>query len=68
MNALELISKERREQIEKHGYTVASDLAEDKRTLLSAAIAVIEGDENRWPPHWDVEVFRGAFSLLPSWL
>ena len=52
-SGIELITQERQEQIEKHGYTVAQDKKINKEfDLCNAAIAVINGTVNRLPSHW----------------
>ncbi len=49
MNGIELIAKERSEQIEKHGYTFDHDLEHGYMTLLNAAAAYMFRDPYKWP-------------------
>ena len=53
MNGIDKIAKERKEQIEKHGYTVENDLRYVKGQLLMAATAIIQVDDEHWPTDWD---------------
>jgi len=58
MTGLDLIARERDEQINKHGRTVIRDVAENsKGELLMAAIKLtgkVEGIP--WPANWDKEI------------
>lgn len=68
---IELISEERREQIEKHGRTVERDVHEnhgqyidhngieiDNPQLLFAASQLIDGDNGIFRQHWQEMIFR----------
>jgi len=60
---IELITIERKEQIEKHGRTVERDVKENKAgQLAQAAIALIcnhgTGDISQLPLHWSDEICR----------
>jgi len=57
MDALALIAKERKEQIEKHGHTIEKDRDYPRGTLEQAAKAILSEDENEWPEDWGIEVF-----------
>lgn len=58
MTGLELIAKERQEQIEKHGYTVDSDVhGNNNRQLLNAAGALMAGSMLR-PTSWGQESWQ----------
>lgn len=54
---LELIAKERQEQIEKHGYTVEHDKAVNANNeLLQAANALLF--DGQWPSNWNSEAIQ----------
>lgn len=56
---IELIAEERREQIEKHGRTIQTDLEVNKGGALSmAAKGVITGDWGEFPAEWDSDAIR----------
>lgn len=58
MTGLELIAKERKEQIEKHGYTVDNDVQNNNnRQLLNAAGALMTGSMLR-PTSWEQESWQ----------
>lgn len=53
---IELIAKERQEQIEKHGYTVEHDVdVNGDITLIQVAIYCLDPTHEflRYPKHWD---------------
>lgn len=54
---IELIEKERQEQIEKHGFDVSHDIYYSKGELLQAALFCINPNTFDWPDGWD-EHFR----------
>lgn len=60
MTNLELIAKERQEQITKHGYTIEDDKKHNQNgVLLDAAIASIRGVfVDDFPKHWNRDVVR----------
>lgn len=49
---IELIAQERKEQIEKHGWSAEHDSFNDNGELLQAARFCIGVDE--WPENWDL--------------
>lgn len=50
----ELIAAERREQIEKHGITVESDVFQNPSgELMRGTVALLEQAVDEFPPHWD---------------
>lgn len=60
MTGIELVTKERQEQIEKHGYDkYHDDEVNDTEghdglyPLATAAIAVVKGDDGEMPAGWD---------------
>lgn len=59
---IELIAKERKEQIEKHGHTIQQDVDHnDQRQLALAASALIEGGltNSLWcPSEWDDDTWQ----------
>ena len=62
MNGLELIAKERKEQIEKHGRTIALDFAQNNKGQLAyAAVSILEEPLNwrelRRPANWDQAIW-----------
>jgi hypothetical protein len=67
MNGIELIAQERKEQIEKHGRSVALDVEHNKFDQLSEAAALLctsschvgyDSDRDNIVPHrWDEDVF-----------
>jgi len=58
MTGVELIANERKEQIEKHGRTVARDYAENSNEqLVDAATAIIQRNPIFWPNGWDGDVY-----------
>lgn len=53
-----MIAKERQEQIEKHGRTVARDYAENaNQQIVDAATSIIQYNPIYWPNGWDGEVY-----------
>lgn len=60
---IELIIEERKEQIEKHGYTALhDDEFESDGKLVMAAEAAIDGDDGDFPAHWEA----GAINRICS--
>lgn len=61
---IELITQERKEQIEKHGRTIINDVNFNKRhQLCKGAIALIESNEPRGmeancPRDWDISIWQ----------
>ena len=51
---IELITQERREQIEKHGWDVKNDSNYENEELLQAAVYCINQEIEEWPTGWDV--------------
>ena len=61
MTGIELIAKERQEQIEKHGYTPERDVRENKfAQLIDAAILILQTDRRKMAPpsHWDKQIWE----------
>lgn len=56
--ALSLISQERFEQIEKHGFDAKHDLQLPPNTLLRGVAALITMDRKMWPGEFDDEIFN----------
>lgn len=57
MTGIELIAKERQEQIEKHGYTIEHDkIVNANNELLDAAQAILFGTE--WPRNWSLHAIE----------
>lgn len=54
---IELITQERDEQINKHGFDVANDEYYSDNELIKAALFAINPDQFEWPYNWD-EKFR----------
>lgn len=53
---IELIAKERQEQLEKHGLTVDSDVnINTNGALLSVVKYLIDPLHSKWPKHWNVD-------------
>lgn len=53
MTGAELIAQERKEQIEKHGFSVANDQYYAQGQLIDAAMFCIDPVMNGWPDGWD---------------
>ena len=59
MTGAEFITKERDEQLEKHGISVAADYeANANGELLDAATAIIQRDPVVWPITWDSATYK----------
>lgn len=58
----ELISEERKEQIEKHGWDIKNDEDYSNNELLKAALFAINPDQFEWPFNWTPE-FRNKILL-----
>jgi len=58
MNGIEKIIVERINQLDKHGYTVESDLKYVDGQLNSIASALITGNPLHWPRDWDFELYK----------
>jgi len=54
---IELIAKERDEQINKHGFNVTRDSGYAANQLIKAALFAINPDQFEWPYYW-LESFR----------
>lgn len=50
---IELIAQERKEQIEKHGWTSAHDLGHNMADLKDAALFCLTLNTNHYPVDWD---------------
>lgn len=51
---IELITQERKEQIEQHGFTIAGDKSMNgERELRSAAMYVLSNNPEYYPSNWD---------------
>lgn len=54
MKAIQLIQRERNEQIAKHGYDASHDLAHNENgQLAKAAVYTITGNDRFYPETWD---------------
>lgn len=62
MTGIEMIAQERKEQIEKHGRTVESDVNNNPDGVLRLAarelITFIRGTEDRVPDGWDKDIWE----------
>lgn len=55
---IELIAQERKEQIEKHNWSLVHDYRfNNDGELIKAALAILDHDHNDWPKKWEVPVF-----------
>lgn len=52
---IELISEERQEQIEKHGFGVKNDKRYSDNELIKAALYCINTDVFEWPQFWSTQ-------------
>jgi len=52
ITGIELIAKERREQIEKHGYDIIHDDQHNHSELYKAGLAVYTKSIHPWPSYW----------------
>jgi len=57
MKGHELITRERVDQMEKHGFTVERDLSIGSITLMIAAQAILNWEADEWPDAFDMDVF-----------
>lgn len=56
---IELITEERREQIEKHGRTVEDDAKYNKDCEMAlAAQCILMNDDRWWPEAWDRSLYH----------
>lgn len=53
LTGIELITQERKEQIEKHGFDVSIDADYNSNELTKAALFCIDPTNFEWPFHWD---------------
>jgi len=51
---VELIAKERQEQIEKHGFDKSHDANNRNCELVFAAMFMLTEDKDYWPKNWDM--------------
>ena len=58
MTGTELISKERLEQIEKHGWIDSIDEKYTHNELVDAALYLLTGKEEYYPANWSLYKFR----------
>jgi len=59
MTGIELITRERKEQIEKHGRTIEDDVAyNNQNELIMGAMALLTDDGMRMPAIWDMVVVQ----------
>lgn len=62
MTGIELISKERQEQIDKHGYTKEHDKRMNEYSQLSYAATLLADEypheHEREPSEWDAKIWR----------
>lgn len=56
MTGLELIAKERKEQIEKHGWNAEHDDQHREEQLTGVALYALTEDIDFWPDDWDDDV------------
>lgn len=54
---IELITEERKEQIEKHGWDLSDDKSYSEEELLKAALFCIDQKRFEWPFYW-MGIFR----------
>jgi len=52
-NGVELISEERKEQIQKHGWNIENDSHYENEELLQAAVYCISQEIEEWPTGWN---------------
>lgn len=58
MTGVQLIAKERDEQIWIHNHTIQTDFNNnEKGVMLDAAVAIITDHQMYWPQDWRAEVF-----------
>jgi len=62
MNGVDKIAQERKEQIEKHGYSVENDCRYVEGQLLMAVAAIVQMDVDRWPADWN----RAGYTKIMS--
>jgi len=53
MNGIELITKERDEQINKHGCSIKNDTGYTDEELLDVALFAITGNDDFYPLEWN---------------
>jgi hypothetical protein len=58
MTGIELITQERHEQIEKHGFTAEHDDLLPRGQLLRFASYLISSDNSYMPKSWDVDYIK----------
>lgn len=58
MNAIELIAKERQEQVEKHGFDSVHDDEHGDCQLEQAAISIVSDDPDMWPWQGELDMFH----------
>lgn len=59
MTGIELIAKERHEQIEKHGHTTEKDVGNNNNEqLIQAVFGLIHHKYGEMPDEWDFEVVQ----------
>lgn len=64
MTGIELIAEERREQIEKHGFSVANDWMYYKNgELKQAALFYLNPSIFAWPDSWDEGYYKDKIAL-----
>ncbi len=62
---IELIAQERKEQIEKHGYSVEQDeWHNDNNELIIAAMALLSDDGMRMPSKWNIVSIQKMINKL----
>lgn len=54
MKGIELVAKEREEQINKHGFTLEDDSFYKSNELIKAALFCIDSNTFEFPYHWNV--------------
>lgn len=58
MNGIEKIIVKRIDQLDKHGYSVKSDLKYVDGQLNSVASALVTQNPLHWPKDWDFEIYK----------
>jgi hypothetical protein len=53
---VELIADERKEQVEKHGFTAKGDAQHKHGELKSAAIYLLDGASGKYPSNWSAAI------------
>lgn len=65
LTGVQMIAKERKEQIEKHGWDISHDEYYSDNELVKAALFCINSEVFEWPFQWD-EKFRDKILKKPN--